>query len=339
MNETLSPQIPRTMNSNSIPDLGTYDQIIVAFSGGKDSLACLLTLVESGADMSKVELWHHDIDGREGSDLMDWEVTRDYCRKVAAAFCLPIYFSWLEGGFEREMLRDNTPKAPTHWENPDGTLGQSGGRGKPNTRLKFPQVSADLSVRWCSAYLKIDAMSAAISGQVRFNNSRTLILTGERAEESSARAKYGLFEKHRSDRRDGSLRRHIDVWRAVHSLTTVQVWELIRKHRVNPHPAYFAGFGRVSCQFCIFGNPDQCASARAISGTRYNRVTAYESRFGITIHRKETFSERADRGTVYPTAMQYAEQCRSDSFNAPVILAEGEWKMPAGAFASVCGPT
>jgi hypothetical protein len=31
------------------------------------------------------------------------------------------------------------------------------------TRLKFPQVSADLNVRWCSAYLKIDVMARVLS--------------------------------------------------------------------------------------------------------------------------------------------------------------------------------
>lgn len=39
-------------------DLGDYDRIVVAMSG-KDSIACLLALIEQGADMSRVEIWHH----------------------------------------------------------------------------------------------------------------------------------------------------------------------------------------------------------------------------------------------------------------------------------------
>lgn len=321
------------------PQLATYDFIIVAFSGGKDSLACLLSLIEAGADMSKVELWHHDIDGREGSDLMDWNVTRDYCRKLAAAFNLPIYFSWLEGGFEREMNRKDQRKAPTHWENPDGTRGKSGGvAGKLATRQKFPQVSADLSVRWCSAYLKIDVMSAAITGQERFRNARTLVVTGERAQESSARSKYQEFETHRNDARDGRLKRHVDHWRPVHKFSGEQVWAMIERHRVNPHPAYRAGFGRVSCQFCIFGNSNQCASARAISPERFDKITTYESKFGVTIHRKENLAQRADKGTPYAATEQDKAACRSHEFNEPIILAEGQWKLPSGAFAESCGP-
>ena len=319
--------------------LNTYDTIIVAFSGGKDSLACLLWLIEKGVDRSKIELWHHDIDGREGSDLMDWLVTRDYCKKVAAAFGVKIYFSWLQGGFEREMTRNNSRKAPTSWENPDGTIGTSGGtRGKENTRMMFPQVSADLSVRWCSAYLKIDVMSAAICGQTRFNGKRTLVLTGERAEESTARSKYAAFETHRSDARDGRLARHIDHLRPVHAWTTQQVWDLIAKYRVNPHPCYRAGFGRCSCMFCIFASSCQAATSRLIDPVRHAKVAAYEKQFGKTIKRNKSLDQLADEGTPYAASQEDIEACRKATFDEEVILPEGQWKMPLGAFAESCGP-
>ncbi len=63
--------------------LDTYATIIVAFSGGKDSVACVLHLLELGVPRERIELWHHDVDGREGSTLMDWPVTRAYCRAFA----------------------------------------------------------------------------------------------------------------------------------------------------------------------------------------------------------------------------------------------------------------
>jgi hypothetical protein len=81
-------------------DLGEYDHIVLCMSGGKDSIACLLRLIDMGADLGRVELWHHLVDGREGSSLMDWAFSEDYNRRLAEAFGLPIYFSWLEGGFE-----------------------------------------------------------------------------------------------------------------------------------------------------------------------------------------------------------------------------------------------
>ena len=172
-------------------NLDEYDTIIVAFSGGKDSTACFLHLLECGVDPEKIELWHHLIDGAPGSDpFMDWPVTEKYCEIFAEAYKVPLYFSWREGGFKREMLRDEQSTGAVFWQNPNGTVSSSGGKGPKNTRKKFPQVSADLRVRWCSAYLKIDVMSAAINNQERFKGQKTLVVTGERAEESKSRSRY-----------------------------------------------------------------------------------------------------------------------------------------------------
>ena len=88
-------------------NLNDYKKIIVAFSGGKDSTACFLHLLDLGVPREKIELWHHAIDGKEGSTLMDWGVTPDYCKKFAQAFGVEYYESWKTGGFEGEMLREN----------------------------------------------------------------------------------------------------------------------------------------------------------------------------------------------------------------------------------------
>ena len=56
-------------------DLSEYDHIIIGMSGGKDSIAALLRLLDLGVDRDRLELWHHDVDGREGSTLMDWPFT------------------------------------------------------------------------------------------------------------------------------------------------------------------------------------------------------------------------------------------------------------------------
>ncbi len=315
----------------------SYDVYVVAFSGGKDSLACLLYLLSIGVPRDRIELWHHDIDGREGSRLMDWACTRDYCRKVALAFGVPIYFSWKVGGFEREMLRKDTATAPIAYETPDGVR-YAGGNGKPNTRLKFPQVSPDLTVRWCSAYLKIDVCAAAIRGQARFANKRVLVITGERAEESTSRARYKVFEPHRADLRNGRTPRYVDQWRPVHAWSEAQVWEIIRRYAVNPHPAYRIGWGRVSCAACIFGSPNQWASLRAVNPSQFNGVAAHESAFGVTIKRKLNIVQTADMGRPYQNMLDVdVRAALADEFNEPVIIEE--WSLPSGAFGESCGPT
>lgn len=322
-------------------EVNQYDHILIAFSGGKDSLATLLHLIDLGVDLSKVELWHHDIDGREGSTLMDWECTRDYCRKVAEAFNIPIYYSWKVGGFEREMLREDAYTAPVRFETPGGKVQETKTVKNPkflNTRRMFPQTAASLSVRWCSSYLKIMVCQAAINNQERFQGKKTLVVTGERAEESASRANYKEFEPHKSDNREGKkVQRHVDHWRPVHSWSEEQVWEIIERYKVNPHPAYRLGWGRVSCATCIFGSANQWASIREINREKFEKIAGYEDAFGKTIHRKLSVRDQADKGKPYETMSQEdIKAALSHEFNEPIILEN--WKLPAGAYGESCGP-
>lgn len=319
-------------------DLASYDHIIVAFSGGKDSLACFLRLLDLGVARDKIELWHHDVDGREGSTLMDWGCTASYCRAFAAAFGVRIFFSWKVGGFEGEMNRDESATAKTAFETPEG-VEYRGGEGKPGTRLKFPQVAADLKVRWCSAYLKVDVGATALRNQERFNNRRVLFVTGERAAESKSRSRYKRFEPHRADARDGRLKRHVDQWRPVHAWSEREVWDIIEKHSVNPHPAYRMGWGRVSCAACIFGSANQWASLKKVSPAQFEKVAEYEEKFGLTIQRTQSVRQLAKKGKPYKgISTKDVEAAIGREFSEPIIVAEGEWVLPAGAFGDGCGP-
>lgn len=135
------------------PDLQSYDHFVVAFSGGKDSIASLLSLLDAGISPDRIECYHHDVDGA-GPSFMDWPCTTAYCAAVPRSLRVPLYLSWREGGFLREMLRDGTPTAPICFQTPNGSVHRVGGNGRSGSRLRFPQVSADLSQRWCSAYTK-----------------------------------------------------------------------------------------------------------------------------------------------------------------------------------------
>lgn len=315
-------------------DLQSYARVIVAFSGGKDSVAATLHLLDVGVPRNRIELWHHDVDGREGSTLMDWPVTRDYCAQLAAALGLPLYFSWKVGGFEREMLRENARTAPVRFESPDGIVREVGGtRGVLGTRRRFPQRSADLRTRWCSAYLKIQVMDTAIVNQARFRHARTLVVTGERAEESANRAHYATFEPHRTDaRRSVRLGRHVDHWRPVHRWAVADVWAIIARYGVRPHPAYEAGFSRLSCAACIFGSSHQWRTLQERVPEQFAQVQAHEAAFGVTIHRRLTILESADQGTPYAAATPEAiHRARALRFEGPILVAPENWRMPAGA--------
>lgn len=322
-------------------DLFRYDFYLVYFSGGKDSMACLLYLLEMGIDKSKIEIWHNLIDGSETTPhFMDWRCTSSYCRRVAEALDIPIYFSYKVGGFEREMLRENALTAPIQFETPDGLRQVGGEHGTPNTRRKFPQVSADLRVRWCSAYLKTDCAATALRNQDRFLGKRVLAISGERAEESAARAHYKEFEPDRADNRNGINRpRLVDRYRPVHKWTEEMVWDIIKRFKIRPHPAYYLGWSRCSCAFCIFGGPHQWASAQKIDPNGVEKVANYETEFGITIHRTKTVMEQVALGTPYPNMPE--EELRlalSHDYDAPIIIEE--WVLPSGAFGDgqSCGP-
>ena len=322
-------------------DLHSYDKYIVSFSGGKDSTATFLFLLDNGVPKEKIELWHQDIDGREKT-FFDWEITPDYCRRFAEAFGVKIYFQWKQGGFKREMLRENSLTAPINFEQADGSIGQTGGvNGKLATRLRFPQVAADLSVRWCSSYLKIDVCSTAIRNQERFNGLRTLVLSGERGEESPQRAKYPIFEPDRADLRNGKkIKRHVDRYRPIRDWKEAQVWAILEKYRVRAHPCYYMGWGRCSCKFCIFGNANQFASASFISPLQAVEIIDYEDSFKCTIKRNCGLRELINDGKVYESiTKELMELATSYDYNLPVIIPPDEpWILPVGAFCETCGP-
>ena len=316
-------------------DPRAYDRVILAFSGGKDSLAALLHLLDLGVSPERIELHHHDVDGAAGV-FMDWPITPAYVAALAAHFDLPVYRSWREGGFRREMDRNGVATAPVVFETPEGRLGRAGGAGPPGVRGRFPQVSTDLSVRWCSPALKIDVLASAIRGQVRFETGRTLVVTGERAEESPARARYRPFEPHRTH----CARRHVDHWRPVLDWPESRVWERIGAMMIRPHPAYSLGWSRLSCRCCIFGSPAQWATIRALYPAIFAEIAGREARSGHTIQRAASVVELADRGVPYPAALAHADLAAlaaGDTWTLPVTLRP--WRLPAGALGERGGPT
>jgi 3'-phosphoadenosine 5'-phosphosulfate sulfotransferase (PAPS reductase)/FAD synthetase len=288
--EKTLPRAPHPNTSSLLVDASgklAYDLYVVSFSGGKDSLACLLHLFDLGIPKDRIELWHQSVDGRPGEDerFFDWPVTEDYCRKVAAALGVRIRFQWRIGGFEREMLRDGTQTAPCEFElQPDGlqtgAVGTAGGIAPPKAgampRMRFPQLAADLGTRWCSSYLKSDVAKRAFANDPGLEGLRIVELTGERREESANRALYAEVERHSTT----SQTKRVDQWRAIIDWREKDVWEIIERYNIRPHPAYYAGFSRVSCMSCIFGNADQWTTVQQLSPRTFEKIAAYEVDFG-----------------------------------------------------------
>ncbi|WP_339145135.1 phosphohydrolase [Pseudoalteromonas galatheae] len=322
------------------PDIElNYDVAIVCMSGGKDSLVALKRLLDMGFPASKIEMWHHLVDGNEGSSLMDWAFIDDYCVKFSEAVGIPLYFSWLKHGFEGEMLKSDS-KSHSHFiQTPEGLMELSRNSAKAGTRLKFPQQAASLQTRWCSSALKIDVGRRGITSQNRFIGKRVLFVTGERREESGNRARYNQLEPHAGDtlRKSKSPRkpRHIDAWRPVLHYSEEQVWQTLADWRLVAPVPYRLGWSRSSCQSCIFNGERIWATIGQYFPEKLKAITDYERQFNTTISRKGlTVSERAAIASPIniedePALMQATKR----EYTLPIFLPEGEsWKMPAGAF-------
>ena len=106
-------------------DILSYDKYLVQFSGGKDSSAVFLYLLEEGVSLNKIELWHQDIDGC-GVAFFDWKITRNYCRCFAHASLFAM---------ERRRIPTGTlAQECTHGPNLLRTYGWYGGLQRWETR-------------------------------------------------------------------------------------------------------------------------------------------------------------------------------------------------------------
>jgi 3'-phosphoadenosine 5'-phosphosulfate sulfotransferase (PAPS reductase)/FAD synthetase len=351
-----------------------YDTIIVSFSGGKDSLACFLHLLDLGVPKEKIELWHQSVDGAPGHHkrFFDWPITEDYCRAVADAFDVPLYFQWLEGGFEGELLKTKAATRKSAFQLPDGRVEHAGGGGKITTRREFPKPGEIKFGRWCSSYLKIDVAKKALTNDPRFTGTKTLILTGERREESLNRSRYAEVKRYgyspppnatpeekraaakRSRETPFQGKRDITEWKPIIDWNEPHVWDILRRHKVRPHPAYYIGFSRVSCMPCIFGNAAQWATVNTLDPALMKKIAKYEHEFYKspekpgTIHAKRNVLESAAQGLSYLEEEMPEDEFEYAVANAKLAMSEhyprelvrvGRWDLPRGANRGSGGPT
>lgn len=314
---------PLAITEQIKPLLDSDCPILIAFSGGKDSVAMVLALFDLGIAHSRITLHHHEVDGR-GSQLFDWACTTSYCQAFADAFELPIVFSWREGGIKREIYRENEGLQPVLFETAAGTV-KLESRNGGSTRRKFPAVVGDLRTRWCSSVVKIDVMSRIVNNT--HLSGDLLILTGERRAESPKRSTYEASEKYRSH----TKKRNAYQWRPIIDFTDAQVWDLYKKYSVQPHPCYMLGWSRCSCQTCIFSSPNTWASIKQLSPEKITELTDMEQELGHTLYNGSTIPQMVAKGSSF-IAPQNLTRWGSEAigmFISPIFV--DNWILPAGA--------
>lgn len=422
--------------------LEEYDKIIVLFSGGKDSLACTLDLLERGVPREKIQLWHHDIDGGNPTRKMDWPVTQNYVKALAEYLGITLRVSWRVNGFWGEVYRIGA-SWPVQYIDPltgvtrECPLSEKQVRSAAlrekildameqnelqsmGNRMKFPAKSGSLAARWCSSILKImvadsvirnldlevlkaignhprfpsrgsiangrfcsptrkreagdsllrnlnllkqdgqhlkfsaksgchqgrwcsGALKAQVEGKLHSSiagmsqDVKLLLISGERRQESAGRSKYNEMEIHRAN---AAARAHrlVHQWRSVIDWDEKQIWEIIKRWRIAPHPCYAAGWNRCSCAMCIFSLPRHWAGIRELFPDWVSAVEEDERVLGFTLDSRKPLAEyigNAESCVCHDDTKALA-QLTSGVFSVDDVEKE-HWTLPAGAFRGAKG--
>lgn len=325
------------MKAYDLLDFKDYDKVIISLSGGKDSTASLLHMIDSGVPRDKIEVWHQSVDGMNGTKepFFDWPSTEGYVRKLAEHLGVKLGWQWRARGFKGELYRKDSPTGDVHyineWESPtDHCLPSK--KDKSGTRLRFPAKTANLSTRYCSASLKIDVARRVMNNRPDLVKTteepiKILWVTGERRQESPARAKYNEVEVHPSN----SRARTVHWWRAVIDWKEEEIWQKMKDHGIIPHPAYQCGFPRLSCRSCIFFSKDHWATLDEVSPEVTEMLHSVEEDLHFTIDQKFSVPELIQMGKsrITDENRDYIPKLVSE-WTDPVTT--NDWKIPSGAF-------
>lgn len=334
--------------------LEDYDLIVVLFSGGKDSVACLYKLLELGVPKEKIELWHHDIDGGNPIRHMDWRCTQSYCKALAKAEGIPLRISYRVDGFFGELYRIGASK-PIEWIEPGTEEIQ---RCKPTAaylkckeirekykdeafellkehgcRMKFPAKGSGAMGRWCSSSLKSSVQdSVTINLQKTKENTKILVVSGERRGESAGRSKYNEMEKHRTNA-EAKKGRIVHQWRCVIDYSEKDVWEVLKRNKVNPHPCYRIGWNRCSCSACIFSTPTLMKGYSEIYPAEFKELVEDEVKLGFTIDKDKSLLDYIDgaRSCLRYDDREAVRAILTGEIDAASIYTDN-WTYPIGAF-------
>ncbi|MBP2477701.1 3'-phosphoadenosine 5'-phosphosulfate sulfotransferase (PAPS reductase)/FAD synthetase [Crossiella equi] len=234
-----------------VPDLASYDWIVVSSSGGKDSAAMLIHLMNQarreGVDLARLVVVHADLAS------MEWPGTSELVAEHAAAF-----------GLRFEVVAHQHDLLTLVRQRHARLL--AAGR---HTVSPWPSERA----RFCTSGLKTGPVTTLMTRLVRETRTtrpgrqvRLLHCLGLRAGESPARARRIPFGPdpanwHTSPKKPTATspgragrphgRREVDRWLPIHTWNHSQVWDTINGSGLRHHPAYDLGLPRASCVLCV----------------------------------------------------------------------------------------
>jgi 3'-phosphoadenosine 5'-phosphosulfate sulfotransferase (PAPS reductase)/FAD synthetase len=223
---------------------------VVNHSGGKDSQAMAIELLKR-VPRDQLLFVHASL------GEIEWDGALELAEKQAANAGVPFIVARSEKSFfdmvERRFAA--RPEVPS-----------------------FPSASH----RQCTSDLKRNPIEREVR---RYLKARGLSLivncTGVRAAESAARAKLVPFS---FNQRCSVAGREWYDWNPIFTLSTAEVFAMIRDAGQEPHPAYAGGNERLSCVFCIMGSKNDLAHGAKARPDLFAKYVELENRTGYTMH-------------------------------------------------------
>jgi 3'-phosphoadenosine 5'-phosphosulfate sulfotransferase (PAPS reductase)/FAD synthetase len=228
-------------------------------SGGKDSQAMMIKLLEMGIPARQLVVVHADLGD------MEWQGTREHAQAQAEAAGLPFLVARaIDRSGNAFDLLDMVNR--THERRPEVP--------------SFPSAE----IRNCTSDLKRGPICRELRRYMKAHGFKILVsCEGIRAAESASRAKIVPFRL--SDRKDDhAAGRTWYIWCPIFALTTAQVLATVAQAGQELHWAYAAGNERLSCVFCVMGSRTDLANGARHNPELYARYVAMEAKTGYTMH-------------------------------------------------------
>lgn len=210
-----------------------WDNVVVSISGGKDSSVLMQYWKENLTHIKNVYFLHAVID-------IDWDETKQVVIDQAKHF-------GVESNLHFVQAVDMNGKTIGIVDILERTKTKRNGDVVENM---FPSMAC----RWCTTAVKtgpMDKFCRALEG-------KTLVLIGERHEESTERSK---LEAIRFDEKNSKSGREIYKFSPILPCSEKEVWTIISENKIPVHPCYSLGVSRASCAVCIFSSDKEIAVA------------------------------------------------------------------------------
>lgn len=221
-------------------------------SGGKDSQAMLITLLEI-IPRSQLLVVHASL------GEVEWEGALEHAQRQAETAGLPFIVARAVKTF-LGMVEHRYAVRP----GPNSSCWPSASNRQCTSDLKRGPIEREVR-----RYAKANGFSAIVS------------CMGIRAQESCARSKRAPMSRNVR----GCIRgREWYEWLPIHGFTAAEVFATIKAAGQEPHWAYAAGNQRLSCVFCIMGSPRDLANGARHRPDLFAKYTEIEQRTGYTMH-------------------------------------------------------